>query len=64
MADQSMMDQQHDQAYGKQIELLTQKIKEYRSKSKELEGLLLDNENKRLDMRKQIEELAMSENEQ
>lgn len=63
MADQSMMDHQNDKAYGKQMDMLTQKVKEYRTKCKELEGLLLDNENKRLDMRRQIEEISSSENE-
>lgn len=62
MADQSVLHHQNENAYGKQADVLTQKIKEYRIKCKELEAHLLDIENKRLEQRKQIEELTLSEN--
>lgn len=55
MADQSMLHDQGDKAYRSQIESLTLKVKEYRIKSKELEGLLLDAETARLEAVKNLE---------
>lgn len=55
MTDQSMINDQGDRAYKAQIDSLTLKIKEYRVKAKELEGLLLDSESKRLETVKNLE---------
>lgn len=51
-----MINTQSDQAYRKQIDNLTLKVKEYRTKSKELEGLLLDAETRRMDTMRALEE--------
>lgn len=61
LVDQSMINNQNDLVYKDQISNLTQKLKDYRLKSKELEEMLLENENKRLDMRKKIDDLTTSE---
>lgn len=62
MADQSVLNNQNENAYSKQAQVLTLKVKEYRVKCKELEAHLLEIENKRLEQRKQIEELSLAEN--
>jgi RNase H-fold protein (predicted Holliday junction resolvase) len=56
-----MINNQNDLVYKDQISNLTVKLKDYRLKSKELEEMLLENENKRLDMRKKIDDLTTSE---
>lgn len=56
MVDQSMINTQSDKAYRDQIDSLTQKVKEYRTKSKELESLLLDAESRRMDTMKSLDE--------
>jgi hypothetical protein len=56
MVDHDVMNIEADKVYRRQVDMLTAKLKEHRVRAKELEGLLLDGEGKRVENIKIIEE--------
>lgn len=61
MADQSLLGGENEKANREQLELLTRKMKEYRIRSKELEGLLMESDSRRIEQRKELEKAIDSE---
>ena len=61
MDDQSFFNDQNDRVYKTQIDHLSLKLKEHRTRAKEFEGLLLEAEQNRIEMNKQLEAKSVSE---
>ncbi len=61
MEDQSFFHDQNDRVYKTQIDHLTLKLKEHRTRAKEFEGLLLEAQNNRIEINKQLEAKSISE---